>query len=123
MATVLLVDDEPSILHMYEAKFIQTGFSVLVASNGKDALRLAETKRPDLVLLDLRMPHMNGDEVLAHIREADWGSNMYVAILTNLSRSEAPAALQFLGVSRYVVKAHHTPAQVVEIAKEILHIS
>ena len=68
------------------------------------------------------MPEMNGDEMLAKLRAEDWGANVRVIILTNISRAEAPMMLRFLNVDRYVVKAHHTPSQLVEVVYEVLHI-
>ena len=93
---------------------------VTVAGNGTDGLKQIKTTHPDIVLLDLRMPGMSGDEMLAKMRAEDWGADIRVIILTNVSRDEAPASLRFLGVSRYIVKAHHTPSQVVEIIKDVL---
>jgi len=66
------------------------------------------------------MPGMTGEEMLAKMRAHEWGADVRVVILTNLSRDEAPPSLRFLGVSRYVVKAHHTPAQIVDIVREVL---
>jgi DNA-binding NarL/FixJ family response regulator len=80
----------------------------------------AEAFTPDLILLDLRMPIMSGDTMLEQLRSKDWGADMRVIILTNISKDEAPRSLGFLGVDRYVVKAHHTPSQVVEIVREVL---
>jgi len=77
---------------------------------------------PDLLLLDLLMPGMNGDEMLELMRAEEWGASVRVIILTNISRSEAPMTLRFLSVDRYAVKAHHTPSQIVEIIYEVLHI-
>lgn len=68
------------------------------------------------------MPVLSGDEMLAKLRAAEWGSPIKVMMLTNLSRDEAPSTLRYLNVDRYVVKAHHTPAQVVDIVREVLHL-
>lgn len=92
----------------------------MTASDGQEGLAVTEKFRPDIILLDLRMPRMSGDEMLAHLRSCDWGKDMRVIILTNISKSEAPLVLRFLRVDRYIVKAHHTPAQVLEIAQEVL---
>jgi CheY-like chemotaxis protein len=69
------------------------------------------------------MPEMNGDEMLTRLREREWGGNIRVIVLTNISKDEAPATLRFLNVDRYVVKAHHTPAQVLEIVREVLDMN
>ena len=119
--TILVVEDDPQIQQIYQFKLDISGFTVLCASNGEMGLALAEAHLPDLILLDLRMPVMSGDEMLAALRSTDWGADMRVIILTNISKTEAPAGLRFLGVDRYIVKAHQTPAQVVEIVREVLN--
>lgn len=121
-AKILIVEDEVAIRDMYRAKFSLEGFEVSVATDGKDGFQMAKKLKPSLVLLDLRMPHVSGDEMLARLRATDWGADMRVIILTNLSRAEAPSSLRYLAVDRYIVKAHHTPAQVVSIVREVLHI-
>lgn len=73
-----------------------------------------------MILLDIRMPVMNGDEMLEKVRSKNWGADMRVIILTNISRDEAPMNLRLLHVDRYIVKAHHTPAQVINIIHEVL---
>ncbi|HSX07421.1 MAG TPA: response regulator [Candidatus Saccharimonadales bacterium] len=117
---IAVIEDDSGIQTMYKFKLEKDGFLVKTASNGKAGLKLCEEFMPDLILLDLMMPVMSGAEMLARLRAADWGSNMRVVVLTNLSKDEAPQALRFLSVDRYVVKAHHTPAQVIEVVHEIL---
>ncbi len=120
---VAVIEDEPSIRNLYLTKLELCGFTVQTATNGHEGLALVESFKPDVVLLDLLMPHMNGDEMLAKMRAEEWGANVRVIILTNVSRDEAPSMLRFFHVDRYVVKAHHTPTQVVEIVNEVLHIA
>jgi len=117
---ILIVEDDLQIQQIYEFKLENSGFVVKVAGNGEVGLAQAEQFEPDLILVDLRMPVMTGDEMLAKLRAEDWGADMRVIILTNISRDEAPRSLGLLGVDRYIVKAHHTPAQVVEIVREVL---
>lgn len=120
MPTIAIIEDEAAIAKLYKMKLELEGFAVEIAADGVEGLRLIEKSRPDIVLLDLRMPRMNGDEMLAKLRATSWGAGISVIILTNLSRQEAPASLRFLNVERYVVKANHTPAQIVEIIQEVL---
>ena len=117
---ILIVEDEVAIAHMYQFKLEQSGYEVACACNGAEGLELAEQIKPDLILLDLRMPVMSGDDMLEKLRTTDWGANIRVIILTNISKDEAPSKLRFLNVDRYVVKAHHTPSQIVQIVHEIL---
>ena len=119
---VAVIEDDAAIRNLYKTKLELENFEVQVASDGAQGLALLEAFVPDLVLLDIRMPTMNGDEMLAKVREHTWGASMRVIVLTNISRDEAPSALRFLGVDRYIVKAHYTPAQVLEIVREVLHI-
>lgn len=117
---VAVIEDDLPIAQMYEFKLLQSGYDVKVAHDGRAGLKLAEDFRPHLLLLDLRMPVMTGDQMLAKLRQTDWGKDIRVIVLTNISRSEAPQQLQFLGIDRYVVKAHTTPAQVQETVRELL---
>jgi two-component system, OmpR family, response regulator AdeR len=116
----IVVEDDHDLQFMYKLKLEREGFEVRVAGNGEEGLALIEEWRPDIVLLDLLMPIMGGSEMLAHLRASEWGSEVRVVILTNISKDEAPPALRFLRVDRYIVKAHHTPAQVVHIVHEVL---
>lgn len=117
---IAIIEDELSICEMYRMKLTHSGYEVSTAHNGQDGLDLLKVFKPQLILLDLKMPVMSGDEMLAKLRQTDWGAEIRVIILTNISRDEAPRNLQFLSIDRYIVKAHHTPAQVLEIVKEIL---
>ncbi len=116
----VIVEDDNDLQFLYKHKLELEGFDVLVAGNGAEGLAAIERHRPGIILLDLLMPVMNGAEMLAHLRAKEWGSDIRVIILTNISKDEAPPALRFLHVDRYVVKAHHTPAQVVAIVREVL---
>ncbi len=121
MYKIAIIEDEHAIAEMYKMKLTSDGYEVEVANNGVEGYDLIKTFSPDLILLDLRMPEMSGDKMLEKVRQTGWGSRPRVIILTNISRDEAPSTLRFLGVDRYVVKAHHTPAQVVSIVEEILY--
>ena len=121
MFKILVVEDEVAIALMYQFKLQKEDYEVQCAYNGATGLELADKFRPDLILLDLRMPVMSGDEMLEKLRAADWGSSIRVVILTNISKDEAPSSLRLMRVDRYIVKAHYTPAQVVKIVDEVLN--
>lgn len=117
---IAIIEDDAPIRQLYKTKLELEGFDVATAENGKLGLELLEQTKPALILLDLRMPIMNGDEMLVKLRESTWGADMRVIVLTNISRDEAPSNLRFLAVDRYLVKAHHTPSQVIEVVNEVL---
>jgi len=116
----VVVEDDHDLQFLYKLKLEREGFAVATASNGEEGLRVIQEFRPDIILLDLMMPIMSGPEMLARLRSVPEGSSVRVVILTNISKDEAPGALRFLHVDRYVVKAHHTPAQVVDIVHQVL---
>lgn len=118
--TIAVIEDDKSLSDMYRFKLENSGYDVRTAYNGHEGLAVIEASAPDLVLLDLRMPIMSGDEMLAKMRATEWGNSIKVIILTNISKDEAPMSLRFLRVDRYVVKAHHTPTQILEIVREVL---
>lgn len=117
---IAIIEDDRDLQFIYKMKFETAGYKVMAAADGEKGLEVVESFRPDLILLDLRMPKMSGDEMLTRLRASGWGKDMRVIILTNISKSEAPPVLRFLHVERYIVKAHHTPAQVVGIVREVL---
>ena len=117
---ILIVEDEPAIAQMYQYKLEQEGYVIALAINGKEGLDVINEFKPDLILLDLRMPVMSGDEMLEELRSRQDGYAIKVIILTNISKDEAPQRLRFLDVDRYIVKAHHTPKQVVEVIRDVL---
>ena len=120
MKKIAIVEDDLAIAQMYRIKFESEGFKVETAENGKLGLALCEDMKPDMVLLDLMMPEMNGDEVLEKIRKSSWGKDMKVVILTNMGEEEAPKAIQKLNVSAFIVKAEMTPREVAELVKSKL---
>lgn len=122
MTKVAIVEDDQAISQMYRIKFETEGYEVETASNGKLGLELTEKMRPDIILLDLMMPEMNGDEMLRQMRKTDWGKGTKVIILTNVGEQEAPEILKELGVRRFIVKAEMTPRQVAEMVKQELAV-
>lgn len=120
MTKIAIIEDDQTISQMYRMKFQSDGFDVQMASNGRLGVALVEEFGPDIVLLDLQMPEMDGAEALTEIRKHDWGKDIPVIILTNMGEEESPATLKKLGVESYIVKADLTPSQVVARVKETL---
>ena len=120
MHKIAIIEDDQAISQMYRFKFEAEGYTVETAENGKLGLQLVESMKPDIILLDLMMPEMNGDEMLKRLRATDWGKNIKVIILTNMGEQEAPANLRQYHVEAFIVKADMTPRQVAELVKESL---
>ena len=120
MTKIAIIEDDPVINQMYRMKFEATGFEVQLADDGKRGVALVESFQPDIILLDLQMPRMNGVEALTEIRKHDWGKTIPVIILTNMGEEESPKSIRALGIHSYIVKADLTPSQVVARVKEAL---
>ncbi len=119
---ILIVEDETPIRHMYAHTLRSSGFSIAEAVNGQDGYRKAKELNPKLILLDLKMPVLSGDDMLRQLRSQAWASNIKVLVLTNISRSEAPMDLRFLGVESYLVKVEFTPKQIAEEVKKVFDL-
>lgn len=115
---IAIIEDDSAISMMYRIKFESEGFTVETAENGKVGLELIEKMSPDIVLLDLMMPEMNGDELLKILRTKEWGKNLKVIVLTNMGESEVPTSMKELGVSAVILKADLTPRQVADMVKK-----
>jgi DNA-binding response OmpR family regulator len=117
---IAIIEDDIAIAQMYRMKFEAEGYDVQIAENGKLGLQLSEEMKPDIILLDLMMPVMNGDEMLQKLRNTSWGKDIRVIILTNMGEQEAPEILKELGVTKFIVKAEMTPSQVADLVKQEL---
>ena len=117
MKKIAIIEDDLAIAQMYRMKFEAEGYRVEIAENGRLGLALCEQMKPDVVLLDLMMPEMNGDEMLSKMRATDWGKHIKVIVLTNVGEQEAPEDLKQLGVTAFIAKAEMSPKQVAEFVK------
>lgn len=120
MPKIAIVEDDQAISQMYRFKFEGEGYTVDTADNGKVGLALAEHMKPDIILLDIMMPQMTGDQMLEELRKQPWGKDIKVIILTNMGEQEIPPRVKELGVSGVILKADMTPKQVAEIVKKQL---
>lgn len=120
MAKIAIIEDDAAISQMYRFKFEADGFEVETAENGRLGLELCKSMKPDIVLLDIMMPEMTGDEMLAQLRDTDWGKDIKVVILTNKGEQEIPPKVKELGVSAVILKADMTPRQVEDIVQKLL---
>ena len=116
---ILIIDDDPFILDMYVLKFKERKFEVSIATDGKTGLEKIEQEKPDVVLLDVVMPAMDGFDVLQELKKKPKGPSKII-LLTNLGQKEDVERGMSLGADDYVVKAHFTPSEVVNKVLEVL---
>ena len=117
MTKIAIIEDDAAISQMYRIKFEAENYEVETAENGKLGLELAKEMQPDIILLDLMMPIMTGEEMLARLRKTDWGKKIRVIVLTNRGEQEIPPEVKELGVDAIILKAAMTPRQVAELVK------
>lgn len=121
MAKILLVEDDPLMIRMYQRKLLSDGYEVGTAINGEEGLVKVRSFRPDLVLLDIMMPKLNGLQVLERIKADPTVAKIPVIILTNLggSQEDIERGLE-LGAVAYLVKSAYRPDEVIMKVKEVL---
>jgi len=117
---IILVEDDKFLSEMYVVKLTESGFEVDVAADGEEGLNKIKEQKPDLVLLDIVLPKMDGFEVLRNIKNEPGLKNISVIALTNLGQKEEVEKGLKLGADDYIIKAHFTPTEVVAKAKKVL---
>ena len=120
MKRILFIEDESAIQKTFGEVLSQEGYEIISALDGEIGLRLAKTKKPDLILLDLILPKMNGFDVLKHLKEDQKTKNVPVIILTNLEGIKDVDTVLQMGAKTYLVKTQYTLEEVVEKIKKTL---
>src|SRR3989338_444327 len=115
MAKVLIIEDDPLMSRMYQKIFSFEGYEVDTADNGEDGLAKVRSGRPNLILLDIMMPKMNGFEVLTKLKTDPETKSLPVVILTNLAGQKDAENAMTKGAVKYIVKSEFEPKQVVNM--------
>jgi CheY-like chemotaxis protein len=118
--SILIVDDEESLVNVLARKFTDEGIATHTAYNGRQGLEVAFAQHPDLILLDIMMPEMDGFDVMKKLQEDEWGKTVPVILLTNSSSIETVARAVTTGMSEFLVKTDMRLDQVVSHVKERL---
>lgn len=119
---VLIADDDKALLTVLADSFTLEGFNILKATNGQEALDVALREHPDIILLDILMPVMDGLEMLEKLRRDEWGKFVDVILLTNLNDAERVAKAAQEGAFDYLVKSDKTTKQIIKVVKDKLGI-
>ncbi len=117
---ILIVEDDQFLIKALRDKLERSGFAVHVATNGEEALRLMSEAKPNLILLDLVMPKMNGFQFLEEFNKLKGKNKAHVVVLSNLGQEEDRDKAQKLGAKDYFVKADMSLKQIVETVEKYL---
>lgn len=119
-AKILIVEDDRYISKMYQLKLSLEGYAVQIADNGRTGVDKVKEFKPDIILLDILMPELDGFEVLKIVKSEDSTKNIPVLIMSNLGQEDHIQKGMELGAVGYIVKTQYTPSKVVEKIKEVL---
>ena len=117
---VVIVEDNTSLADIYKIRLELLGYTCFVAYDGRTALEIIERELPNLVLLDLMVPKVAGDQILEIMRASEWGKDIKVLIVSNLNEADAPAGLRDKGIEGYAVKANLSDDQLDQLVDNIL---
>ena len=118
--TILIIEDEEMLSSMYKVKFDNEGYQVLTATDGVSGLDLAAKDKPDLILLDIIMPKLDGFAVLKKLKTDPATKTIPVVLLTNLGQDEDLKRGKELGAAGYLIKANNTPSEVINKVKNFI---
>ncbi len=115
---ILVVDDEKDLRDALHTMLVAAGFEVVLASDGEMGLAMAESEKPDLVLLDIMMPKLNGHQVLKELRRHPWGMHMHVLLLTNADDPANIAQGVVLRSDEYIIKSQTSLQDILKKVKQ-----
>lgn len=120
MKTILIIEDEPTLQKMMSVALTQEGYEVKNALDGEIGLKLAKEIKPDLILLDLILPKIDGFEALEELKNNDLTKDIPIIVLTNLESTQEIERALVMGATTYLVKANYDLKDIVQKIKESL---
>ena len=126
MHTILIIEDDPNLVDLYQTKFTMEKYTVLTASDGAKGIETAIAQQPNVILLDILMPNVNGFEVLKELKDHTETKDIPVIVYTNLGSSDSDEKRELafsLGAADYLIKALHEPDSIVERVNKLLNAS
>ena len=120
MKKILLTEDDPFLIEIYTTKLKEAGFEVDVAENWEEVLKKLQGEKPDLLLLDIVLPGIDGWEVLKRVKADPHLEDIKIITLSNLGQKDDEKKGLELGAIKYLIKANYTPSQIVEEIKKVL---
>ena len=123
MKKILITEDEPGLLEMYKLYFERAGYEVINASDGKLGVEFAKKERPDLILLDILMPQIDGWAMLKDLKSDPATKMIPVIIFSNLAQTEEIQRGLAMGADQYLVKSALTPKELLAKVQKLLNKS
>lgn len=117
---ILIIEDDEFLVNIYQTKFEIEGFKVFLAKDGEQALKVAKSKLPDIILLDILLPKLDGFAVLEELKKDPATKDIPVILLTNLGQKEDVQKGLNLGAADYLIKAHFKPSETVDKVRKVL---
>ena len=118
--TILIIEDDKFLRELIVQKLLREGYEISEALDGEEGIKKIKEEKPDLILLDLILPGIDGFEVLSKMREESRLSSIPVIVLSNLGQKEDVEKGMKLGAVDYLIKAHFTPGEIIEKIRKIL---
>lgn len=117
---ILIIEDDFFIRELYERQFTKEGYQIVSSEDGPNGLLLASQENPDLILLDIMLPKLNGLDLLRTLKSKDETKNIPVILLTNLGQESVIKEGFELGAESYLIKSAYTPSQIIDEVKNFL---
>ncbi|PJB99377.1 MAG: response regulator [Candidatus Nealsonbacteria bacterium CG_4_9_14_0_8_um_filter_35_12] len=118
--TILIVEDDKFLRELIAQKLLKEGYNISEAIDGEEGIKKIKTEKPDLILLDLILPGVDGFEVLSRMKADEKLAEIPVIILSNLGQREEIERGLKLGANDYMIKAHFTPREIIDKIKTVL---
>ena|SRR3989344_3626491 len=120
MAKILFIEDDPLLVKIYSTRLSADGFEVLSAENGEEGLQMAATQSPDLIVLDIMMPRLDGFSVLEKLRQSEKTKTTPILVYSNLGQEDEIARAKKMGATDFIIKANLSPTEMIAKIKEYL---
>lgn len=117
---IVIIEDNADLADIYRTRLELLGYTCFVATDGISGLYHVQNEKPDLVLLDLMVPGIAGDQILVRMRASDWGKSIPVYVISNLNEEDAPKGLRDFGIAGYSVKSNLHDDDIDKIVNSIL---
>jgi len=117
---ILIVEDDRFLRELIVQNLIKEGYETIEAVDGEEGVKKTKEEKPDLILLDLILPGIDGFEVLTRVKSDPAAASIPVIILSNLGQKDDVERGLKLGVSGYLIKAHFTPSEIIDKIKSVL---